>query len=33
MQLLRPSNMQRLAFFKFIGLISLYLGPLIKHYF
>ena len=30
MQLKRPSNMQRLALSKFIGLTSLYLGPLIK---
>ena len=30
MQLERPSNMQRLSFFSFIGLISLYLGLLIK---
>ena len=30
MQLSRPSNMQRLAFSRFIGLTSLYLGPLTK---
>ena len=32
MQLSRPSNMQRLACSKFIGLTSLYLGPLIKNF-
>ena len=32
MQLSRPSNMQRLAFSKLIGLTSLYLGPLIKSF-
>ena len=30
MQLSRPSNVQRLAFYKFIGLTALYLGPFIK---
>ena len=32
MQLSRPSNIQRLAFSKFIGLTSLYLDPLIKRF-
>ena len=32
MQLSRPSNMQRLAFSRFIGLTSLYLGPSIKSF-
>ena len=30
MQLSRTSDMQRLAFSKFVGLTSLYLGPLMK---
>ena len=33
MRLLRPSNMQRLIFFIFRGLTSLYLGPLTKSFF
>ena len=33
MQLLRPSNMQHVALSKFIGLISLFLGPLMKSLF
>ena len=32
MQLSSPSNMRRLAFSRFIGLTSLYLGPLIKRF-
>ena len=32
MQLSRPSNMQRLAFSRFIGVTSLYLGHLIKRF-
>ena len=32
MQLSRPSNMQRLAFSRFLGLTSLYFGPLIKRF-
>ena len=32
MQLSRPSSMQRLAFSRFIGVASLYLGPLIKSF-
>ena len=32
MQLSRPFNMQRLVFSKFVGLTSLYLGPLIKSF-
>ena len=32
MQLSRPFNMQRLAFSKFIGQTSLYLGPLIERF-
>ena len=33
MQLSRPSNMQCLAFSRFISVASLYLGPLIKLFF
>ena len=32
MQLSRPSNMKRVAFSKFMGLTSLYLGSLIKRF-
>ena len=32
MQLSRPFHMQRLAFSRFVGLTSLYLGPLIKSF-